>query len=62
MSFVNRNGGNSTSNAVKLDEDNVTITVEEGLMQSEHEQDIEASDYDDSYLGAGDESPRLVFN
>lgn len=62
MSFVSRNGGNSTNPAVKLDEDNVTITVEDGSLPDEHEQDIEASDYDDSYMGAGDESPRLMDN
>lgn len=62
MSFVSRNGGNSASAAgsMKLEhDDNVTITLEEGS-QSEHDHDIEASDYDDSYMGAGDESPRLA--
>ncbi|ODM94357.1 Trihelix transcription factor GT-3a [Orchesella cincta] len=61
MSFVNRNGGNSTNTAgsMKLEhEDNVTITVEDGgSCPSEHDQDQEASDYDDSYMGVGDESP-----
>jgi len=62
MSFVNRNGGNSTNAAgsMKLEhEDNVTITVEDGSLPSEHEQEGEGSDYDDSYMGVGDESPRL---
>jgi len=59
MSFVSRNGGNSTNAAasMKLEhEDNVTITVEDGSIPSEHEQD-EQDDYDESYMTAGDESP-----
>lgn len=66
MSFASRNGRPGTTNAEgsmkEGQEDIVTITIEDGSLPVDHEQDVETSDTDGSCMGGVDESSRCVLS